>query len=356
MPTIVKSFISVALSCVSCLTLLTGSVPQSQKTSCGAQETNTQTTTPPSPEFLAVKDSLEKHGVALIGEAHDDPKARDFIKDNLCALGINTLYVEVLTTDVQEEIDNFDVDRNTKEDMRVLVMRSIGYENPRNDFSKITKDEKAKITKAKITKAKITKAKITNYTDLFWTAKQLGITIVPLEDPDAKKNLKLQEEKIGESKSLEWRLITTNALWASRIKEHMVRHPKARSIVLAGAAHQRLSDGIPGIGDNLKIPGIEISNNPMNWGACTTLIPPNHQAIQSFISSDTNPEELKKFDFYLKKWINGNHHKDDLDAFEKTLSQLDTPGLKSEYQQDVQERVDVVCTLQALQALKSKSH
>jgi uncharacterized iron-regulated protein len=339
MPPIVKSAIKVALLCATCLPLFTGSVQQSQKTSCGSQETNTQTTTSPSPEILAVKESLEKHNLALIGEAHDDPEARNFIKDNLCALEIDTLYVEALTTDFQEKINNFDVDRNTKEDMRVLVMHSIGYENPRNDFSKLPQFQKDMIR---------------SYVDFFWSVKQKGIDIVPLEDPSAKKNFKNQEDKYGELKSAEWRLATTNPLWASRIKEYVEKNPEKRGVALIGAGHQRLSFGVLGVSDFLRIPYTDISGSTLNWRSCSTLISPDEEKVQRFLSSASIPA-LESFDVHLKEFVKGKAFKDELDAFEMSLLRLDTPGLKPEYQKAVQERVDAVCTLQALEASKNQS-
>jgi hypothetical protein len=316
MTTSVKSAITWGLSWVSCLTLLTGSVPQSA---------NTQIT-PLSQEFLAVQASLEKHKVALVGESHNNPEARNFIEGNLNTLRINTVYVEGVSTDVQEELDDFKVPENTKKDMKALVMHSLAERNP-----SITYDDLAR------------KDIFDNFTDFLFQLKANGIRVVGLE------NLKDNKKSYGANtpqQRHELRLAITNPSWSKRIKEDLSKNPVTRAVVLTGVGHSRLTLGIPGMEKYLGAPPIDMSGSPIGWEKCTT----NHRPETISVTPSEDPA-IQELDAILKINTNGTIHTQYLNDAERLLTvislNLNPEEVEDEIKTSLQNRVDLVCALQA---------
>jgi hypothetical protein len=224
--------IGVALVCVSCSTS-TGT--KTQRTSCEPEKTI---------EFSQVKQSLDQHGISLIGENHTDPKARDFITNNLCPLKINILYLEALSTEFKETINKPDI---TKEDIKLMVMQGLGYASTEK-FEGLDKKEQGWIQ---------------SYTQLIIAAKERKITIVPIEKPSK------PSDGFHDAASMKARLETTNAQWTAAIKEQQ-KKPKTRGIALTGADHMRTSFGVPGLNRRLGVPLVDLSNTKISWEACAT--------------------------------------------------------------------------------------
>jgi hypothetical protein len=312
----VKSAITLGLSWVSCLTLLTSSVPQS---------TNTQIT-PLSQEFLAVQASLKKHKVALVGESHNNPEARNFIEGNLDTLRINTVYVEGLSTDVQEELDDFNVPEKTKKDMQALVMHSLAERNPG-----ITYDDLAR------------KDIFDHFTNFLFQLKANGIRVVGLENP--KDNKKSDGANTSQQRH-ELRLAITNPGWSKLIKKDLSENPLTRAVVLTGFGHSRLTLGIPGMEKHLGVPSVDMSGSPIDWGKCAT----NHRPETIPVTPSEDPA-IQELDANLKINTNGTINTQDLNDAEMLLTvislNLNPEEVKDEIKTSLQNRVDLVCALQA---------
>jgi hypothetical protein len=302
--------IGVALLCVSCSI---SNEKKTQNTSCQPETTE---------EFSQVKQSLDQHGISLIGENHTDPKPRDFITRNLCSLNVNTLYLEALSTEFQEKINQPDI---TKEDIRSMVMQGLGYGNSEKFEDLGAKD----------------KGWIQSYTRLIIAAKEGNITIIPLEKPSQ------TSDGVHDAASMEARLKRTNTQWTAAIKEQQ-KNPETRGIALTGADHTRTSFGVPGLNRLLGVPLVDLSNTKISWEACATQGTITKQTIEQLTAALTPTETLKSMDSFLTQLPVNPVNIEKLDTLEGALKNFtlnpssgDQATIKA-----VQERVDLVCAWQ----------
>jgi hypothetical protein len=299
--------IGVALVCVSCLTS-TGT--KTQRTSCEPEKTR---------EFSKVKQSLDQHGISLIGENHTDPKARDFITINLCSWKVDKVYLEALSTEFQEKINQQNI---TEEEIKSMVMQGLGYGSSKK-FEDLGAEDKGWIQ---------------SYTQLIIEAKKHKVTIIPLEKPSQ------PSDGFHDAASMKARLETTNAQWTAAIKEQQ-KKPKTRGIALTGADHMRTSFGVPGLNRRLGVPLVDLSNTKISWEACATQGTITKKTIEQLTAALTPTEKLQSMDTFLTQ-LPLNIEK--LHTLEGALkftflnpSSGDQATIKA-----VQQRVDLVCAWQ----------